>query len=255
MLVGHAVEPGHEHRREGQVRVAGGIGAPELDPLCLRALRVERDPARGRAVPLRVDEVDRCLVAGDQPLVRVRRRRGEGEDRPGVREDAADVPAADVRQPAVARLRVEERLAAVPERLVDVHARAVVLEERLRHEGRREPGLIGDALDDVLVEHQLVGHRQQGVEAHVDLGLAGGADLVVLHLDLDAEPAPWPGSSRSAGPGSGPSAGPGSTPPCSAACTRGSGLPSLRRSSRCPRPSRPGRRRSAGPGRSGRRRR
>ena len=29
--------------------------------------------------------------------------------------------------------------------------------------------------------------RQQRVEAHVDLGLAGGADLVVLHLDLDAD--------------------------------------------------------------------
>src|SRR3712207_8308414 len=40
-------------------------------------------------------------------------------------------------------------------------------------------------LDDVLVEHQLVGHGQQRVEPHVDLGLAGGADLVVLHLDLD----------------------------------------------------------------------
>ena len=28
---------------------------------------------------------------------------------------------------------------------------------------------------------------QQRVEAHVDLGLAGGADLVVVHLDLDAD--------------------------------------------------------------------
>ena len=42
-------------------------------------------------------------------------------------------------------------------------------------------------LIDVLVEHQLVGHRRERVEAHVDLGLARGADLVVLHLDLDAD--------------------------------------------------------------------
>ena len=47
------------------------------------------------------------------------------------------------------------------------------------------PARVGDALDDVLVEHELVGHPQQRVESHVDLGLAGGADLVVLHLDLD----------------------------------------------------------------------
>ena len=29
----------------------------------------------------------------------------------------------------------------------------------------------------------LVGHLDQRVEAHVDLGLAGGGDLVVVHLD------------------------------------------------------------------------
>jgi hypothetical protein len=40
----------------------------------------------------------------------------------------------------------------------------------------------------VLVEHQLVRHPEQGVEAHVDLRLARGPDLVVLHLDLDAHP-------------------------------------------------------------------
>ncbi len=42
-------------------------------------------------------------------------------------------------------------------------------------------------LHHVLVEHQLVGHAQQRVEAHVDLCLTAGADLVVLDLDLDAE--------------------------------------------------------------------
>ena len=50
------------------------------------------------------------------------------------------------------------------------------------------PALPGHVLHDVLEEHELVGHARQRVEAHVDLGLAGGADLVVLDLDLDAHP-------------------------------------------------------------------
>ena len=101
-------------------------------------------------------------------------------------EQAADVPPAEVGQARVARLVVEQRLAALPQRLVDVHARAVVLEHRLGHERRGLAVLVGDVLHDVLVEHQLVGHAGQLVEAHVDLGLACGADLVVLDLDLDA---------------------------------------------------------------------
>ena len=104
-------------------------------------------------------------------------------------QQAADVPAGHVGQPGVARLVEEQRLAALPQRLVRVHARAVVLEDRLGHERDRLAVLPGHVLDDVLVQHELVGHREQRVEAHVDLGLAGGAHLVVLHLDLDAQPA------------------------------------------------------------------
>ena len=147
----HAVEAGHQHRREGQVRVARRVGAAELEALGLRALRVERDAHARRAVALAVHEVDRRLVAGHQPLVGVRRRRGEGEDRRGVGEQAADVPAGHVGQPGVAGLVEEQRLAALPQRLVDVHARAVVLEDRLGHERRRLAVLPGDVLDDVLV--------------------------------------------------------------------------------------------------------
>jgi hypothetical protein len=50
-------------------------------------------------------------------------------------QQAADVPAGQVGQAAVAELVVEQRLAVLPQRLVGVHARAVVAEDRLRHEG------------------------------------------------------------------------------------------------------------------------
>ena len=56
----------------------------------------------------------------------------------------------------------------------------------LGHERGGLAVLVGHVLDDVLEQHELVGHAGQLVEAHVDLGLAGGAHLVVLQLDLDA---------------------------------------------------------------------
>ena len=102
-------------------------------------------------------------------------------------QQATDVPTRQVRQAGVALLVEEQRLAALPQRLVHVHTGPVVHEDRLGHERDRLAGGACDVLDDVLVEHQLVGHAQHRVEAHVDLGLARGADLVVLDLDLDAD--------------------------------------------------------------------
>ena len=68
-----------------------------------------------------------------------------------------------------------------------VHAGAVVAENRLGHEGRRHPVAHRDVLDDVFVPGQPVGHLGQRLEAHVDLGLAGGRDFVMLFLDADAD--------------------------------------------------------------------
>ena len=104
-----------------------------------------------------------------------------------MREQAADVPAGDVGQTAVALLVVHERLAALPDRLVAVHSGAVVAEQRLGHEGRTLSVLPGDVLDDVLEQHQLVGGMLQGVEPVVDLALPGRADLVMRALDLEAD--------------------------------------------------------------------
>jgi len=100
-----------------------------------------------------------------------------------VLEEATDVPTGHVGQLSVTVLVVEQRLAVVPDRLVAVHARAVVTEDGLRHEGR---GLAVDecsVLDQVLELHDVVGAGQQLVETPVDLGLAGSADLVVSALN------------------------------------------------------------------------
>src|SRR3990172_5284532 len=78
------------------------------------------------------------LVARHEPPVRVRGGVREGRERRRVLQDSADVPQPEVREPRVP-VAGEERLAALPDRLVAVHARAVVLEDRLGHEGRREP--------------------------------------------------------------------------------------------------------------------
>ena len=93
-----------------------------------------RDAQRGRAVAVRVGQVDRGFVAGDQALVGVGGRVGEGAQGLGVLHDAADVVHGHLGEAAVA-VAGEEVLAVFPERLVAVHPGAVVAEERLRHEG------------------------------------------------------------------------------------------------------------------------
>ena len=82
---------------------------------------------------------------------------------------------------------VHERIAVLPQRLVDVHARPVLLEDRLRHErGGLTRGVRG-VLDHVLVDHHLIGHLQKRLEAHVDLALAARGHLVVMELTPDPE--------------------------------------------------------------------
>ena len=116
-----------------------------------------RDADRGRAVAGRIGQLHRGFVAGHQALVAVGGRVGEGVDRLGVLDDAADVPQAHVRQAGVL-VAGEQRLAVLPDRLVHVHARAVVAEHRLGHEGGRLAVGVGHVVDHVLIELQAVGH-------------------------------------------------------------------------------------------------
>ena len=121
----------------------------------------------------------------DQPLVAVGRGVGEGAERRGVLEQAADGVEPQVAQPGVA-LAGQERLIVLPERQVGVHARAVVAEERLGHEGRRLAAAAGDVADDVLGQHDLVGALDQAAGHQVDLALAAGGDLVEVGRRRDA---------------------------------------------------------------------
>ncbi len=182
-LVADAVDPGQQHRREGEVGIGRRVGAAELDALSLGVRPRDRDADRRGTVPLAVDEVHRRLEPRHEPVVGVDRRVGERQQRRRVLEEPADVVAGQVREPGVPGLVVEERLAAVPDRLVAVHSGAVVAEDRLRHEGRGLAVAPGDVLHHVLELHHGVGGLQQLVEAPVDLRLARRTDLVVRPLD------------------------------------------------------------------------
>ena len=128
-------------RSKAQVGVTRGVRGAELDALGLGVGAGDRDTNRCRAVALGVDQVDRSLESLDQAVVGVQGRVGEGQHCAGVVEDAADVPAGNVGQAAVAGLVVEQRLAVLPQRLVRVHTGTVITSERLGHEGDRLAGL------------------------------------------------------------------------------------------------------------------
>ncbi len=184
--VDDAVDAGHQLRSEREVRVTRGVGGAELEALGLRVGSGDRDAHSCRTVTGRVHQVDRSLVALDQTLVGVERRVGECENSRSVGEQATDVPPSGVGELCVAGLVVEEGLALEPQRLMGVHTRAVVAEQRLGHEGRNLAPLLSHVLDDVLELQDVVGGVNHRVELVVDFLLATGTDLVVGALKLEA---------------------------------------------------------------------
>jgi hypothetical protein len=102
-----------------------------------------------------------------------------------VLDDAADVEERELRKARVA-VAGKEVLAALPHRLVHVHARAVVADDRLRHEGGGLAVAVGDVLDHVLLQLQPVGALHEGRELGADLHLRL-RHLVVVDLDRDAQ--------------------------------------------------------------------
>jgi hypothetical protein len=94
-------------------------------------MRIEAERLRGR-----VGQLDRGFVARHQALVAVGGRVRDRVQRTGVLDDAADVEQREFRQAGIA-VAGEQVLAVLPDRLVHVHARAVVADDRLRHERGR----------------------------------------------------------------------------------------------------------------------
>ena len=101
-------------------------------------------------------------------------------------ELAGDERLAHVREEVLVVGVIERVLAVAEQRLVRVHARAVLAEQRLGHE-RRVPAVLHRVLlDRDAVGHAVVGHLQRVRVAHVDLVLRG-PHLVVGVLDVDPQ--------------------------------------------------------------------
>jgi len=183
-LVLHAIEPGHHQRREQQVGVRHRIREPDLDAPTLRVAD-ERNPDRRRTVARRIGKLHRRLETRHQPLVRVGARVGDRIQRPCVLDDSADVEQREVRQPGVL-VAGEQVLAVLPDRLVHVHARTVVADDRLGHEGGRLAIAVRDVVDHVLHRLQPVGTLHQRRELRADFVLPGPRHLVVMHFHRNA---------------------------------------------------------------------
>src|SRR6185437_9790166 len=100
---------------EAQVRVGRRIREARFNTAALRVRHV-RNTDRSRTVTRRVSQLDRCFEARNQTLVRVRARVGDGVQRTGVLDDAADVVEREFRQTGIAGAG-EQVLAVLPDRL------------------------------------------------------------------------------------------------------------------------------------------
>ena len=124
-------------------------------------------------------------------------------------------------QPGVA-VAGEQRCASLPERDVRVHAGAVVAEQRLGHEGDDLVVLLGDVLDDVLVDHHLVGHPHELAGTSCRFRTARRWPLRGAGLRRRCRSRSAFASSRCGCSSAHRPAARGSSLPCSGACSRGS---------------------------------
>src|SRR5262249_7913357 len=140
----------------------------------------------GATVALRIKNIDWGFIAGNKSAIGVRRRGDECAERVGMPQYAADIVASRIADQRVVLSVVEDVLAPLPQALVRVHARAVVLENRLRHDRYRFAVPAGNVLDDVFVDQDLIGHARERRKSHIDLGLSCRTDLVVVNLYPDS---------------------------------------------------------------------
>ena len=100
-------------------------------------------------------------------------------------DQATDIPEGKLRQAGVSVAR-KQRFAGFPQRLMGVHAAAVVAKNRLGHEGNGFALAVGHVLHDIFVEQHLVRRPHQRVELQINFRLAAGGHFVMMALHLHA---------------------------------------------------------------------
>src|SRR5207245_1669833 len=120
----------------------------------------------------------------NQSLIAVSRWRRERNDRWGVLQQSTDVIESHLREPAVT-VTGEQRLVAFPQRLVTVHSRSIVAEERLRHECRRLAILVSSITNYIFEYLQVVGRAQQRRIPKIDFALTRGRYFMVMTFNGD----------------------------------------------------------------------
>src|SRR5210317_852679 len=184
-LVLNTIETGHQLCSEGKVAVTARIRCTILNTLGFGVV-CYRDSQRCRTVTVRVSQVDRSFVTGDQALVRVGGRVSESTESFGVLHDTTDVVHGHLGEAAVT-IAGKEVLTILPERLVTVHTGAVVTEDRFGHESDGLAICESDVLDDVLEPLKSITHAEQGIKAHIDFRLTTGSNFVVNGFDGHAD--------------------------------------------------------------------
>ena len=184
-FVFHAIQTGHQQRREAQVGVGHGIGEAGFHATAF-GVGHKRNADRGRAVLGGVSQLDRGFKAGHQTLVAVGGRVGDGVQGTGVLDDATDVVQGVVGQACVA-VAGKQVFTVFPNGLVHVHARTVVTHQRLGHEGRGFAVGVGHIPDHVLQALGPVGAFDQCAELGADFILTCARHFVVEHFNGDAD--------------------------------------------------------------------
>ena len=98
-------------------------------------------------------------------------------------DDAADVVQRDVRQTAVL-VSGEQRLAVLLQRLMHMHAVAVVADDGFRHESQGFSVSMSDVLQRVFQDLHFVGFFGQRVRRDIDLALAGGRHFMMMNFEF-----------------------------------------------------------------------
>ena len=163
----------------------GGVRAAELQPLGLGIGRIDGDADGSAPVTLRVGQVDRGFETGHKAFVGVGGRCGKGQKGRGVLEKAADVVKGHFAQSGETG-SCEEGGIPLPEALMDVHARPVVIEQGFGHEGSGLAVLFRDVLNDVFIEDELVCTGEEGGEPEVDFTLSPCGHLMMVGFDVYA---------------------------------------------------------------------